>query len=319
MRCVAVLALVCSAALAACTTNTTGGDEQASGSESTATTTTKVDLADVEVSDNVGQVAEAQWEGEIPSDGAGFRRVVEGEGPGAVEGQVLRVHYTVFNAETKKRTGNTYDAEPSYVVLMPDVTVDTFVEGLMGAKKNSRTVFARASVEPAKDGAGAGETSSASPRVVVVDVLDVMPHQATGQDVEVPKTLPKVTLAENGAPTLRMPDADAPKELLVQPLKKGDGKPVKQGEHVTAMYLGAKWKGGEVFDTTWQDFSPRDLPVGVGKIIKGLDTALTGQTVGSQVLVVVPPSLGYGAEGREELGVTGTDTLVFVVDILGAY
>ena len=34
---------------------------------------------------------------------------------------------------------------------------------------------------------------------------------------------------------------------------------------------------------------------------------------------MIPPDKGYGAEGNAQAGITGTDTLVFVVDILDAY
>ena len=53
-------------------------------------------------------------------------------------------------------------------------------------------------------------------------------------------------------------------------------------------------------------------------MIAGWDEGLVGKTVGSQVLLVVPPDKGYGTSGNESAGITGTDTLVFVVDILDA-
>ena len=54
-------------------------------------------------------------------------------------------------------------------------------------------------------------------------------------------------------------------------------------------------------------------------MIAGWDEGLVGQTVGSQVLLVVPPDKGYGAAGQPNAGISGTDTLVFVVDILDAF
>ena len=53
-------------------------------------------------------------------------------------------------------------------------------------------------------------------------------------------------------------------------------------------------------------------------MIPAWDEGLVGQTVGSQVLLVVPPDKGYGADGNPDIGVKGTDTMVFVVDILDA-
>jgi len=58
--------------------------------------------------------------------------------------------------------------------------------------------------------------------------------------------------------------------------------------------------------------------IGKGQVITGWDKALVGQKVGSRVLVVVPPSEGYGKDGNQQAGIKGTDTLVFVVDILAA-
>ena len=42
-----------------------------------------------------------------------------------------------------------------------------------------------------------------------------------------------------------------------------------------------------------------------------------GHTVGSRVLLTVPAALGYGDQGKAP-DINGTDTLVFVVDIIAA-
>ena len=54
-------------------------------------------------------------------------------------------------------------------------------------------------------------------------------------------------------------------------------------------------------------------------MITGWDTGLAGQTVGSRVMLVIPPKDGYGSNGASQAGITGTDTLVFVVDIIDAF
>ena len=58
--------------------------------------------------------------------------------------------------------------------------------------------------------------------------------------------------------------------------------------------------------------------IGEGQVIPGWDTGLVGQTVGSRVMLVIPPADGYGSAGDSQAGIKGTDTLVFVVDILAA-
>ncbi len=59
-----------------------------------------------------------------------------------------------------------------------------------------------------------------------------------------------------------------------------------------------------------------DFPVGVGQVIPGFDEGLVGQTIGSRILLVIPPEKGYGAEGNQQAGIAGTDTLIFVIDLL---
>ena len=38
----------------------------------------------------------------------------------------------------------------------------------------------------------------------------------------------------------------------------------------------------------------------------------------ARVMIVIPPKDGYGKAGSPNAGIKGTDTLYFVVDILGA-
>ena len=54
-------------------------------------------------------------------------------------------------------------------------------------------------------------------------------------------------------------------------------------------------------------------------MLPGLESALIGKKIGSRVLAVIPPSQGYGTSGNSQLGITGSTTLVFVIDVLKSY
>ena len=110
-----------------------------------------------------------------------------------------------------------------------------------------------------------------------------------------------------------MPKATPPKTLVGQPLITGKGEKVAKGQTLRVAYTGALWGSGKVFDSNATGFP---TPIGVGAVVPGWDKSLVGQTVGSRMLLVVPPADGYGAQGQGEI--KGTDTMVFVVDILGA-
>jgi peptidylprolyl isomerase len=125
-----------------------------------------------------------------------------------------------------------------------------------------------------------------------------------------------VKLASTGKPTIKVPKKTAPTQLVVQPLIKGTGSVVKAGQTISVQYTGVIWDTNKKFDSSWDRGQATDFPIGSGQVISGWDEGLVGQTVGSQVLLVVPPDKGYGAQGQAQAGIKGTDTLVFVVDML---
>ena len=156
----------------------------------------------------------------------------------------------------------------------------------------------------------------------VADILRVVPPlpRASGDAVAPVAGLPTVALSSTGAPTITVPKGATPTgQLVAQPLIKGKGAPVASGQTLTVNYMGAIYASGKVFDSTWTSGrEPFSFMLGVQQVITGWDTGLLGQTVGSQVLLVVPPAQGYGAAGNPQAGISATDTLVFVVDILNA-
>ena len=115
---------------------------------------------------------------------------------------------------------------------------------------------------------------------------------------------------------MTIPDADPPAELKVATVITGTGPVVGAGDSVTVQYQGVNWTSGEVFDESWGKGAANFTTDGV---IAGFGDAMVGQTVGSRVVVIIPPDQGYGPTrrkpGRRHLG---DDTLVFVIDILAA-
>lgn len=149
--------------------------------------------------------------------------------------------------------------------------------------------------------------------VFVLDVKSIVPMTATGTDEAPVAGLPTVELADDGAPTITVPDTEAPTELQIETLKTGDGAVVASGDTVALEYTGVLWKNGEEFDSSWANPGLVQFPT--TGVVEGFGAAMVGQTVGSQVLAVIPPDLGYGEAGSGDL-ITATDTLVFVLDIV---
>jgi peptidylprolyl isomerase len=130
--------------------------------------------------------------------------------------------------------------------------------------------------------------------------------------------LPQVVGAYGTTPTMTFPSSSAPGTLQVKVIKKSDGPVVKKGDLLLANYVGQIWRG-KIFDSSFARHQPASFQIGVGKVIPGWDKALVGAHVGSRMLLVIPPKDGYGAGGQPNAGITGKDTIAFVVDILGSY
>ncbi|HOW01852.1 MAG TPA: FKBP-type peptidyl-prolyl cis-trans isomerase, partial [Rhodoglobus sp.] len=156
--------------------------------------------------------------------------------------------------------------------------------------------------------------------VFVVDVVSISAPKipalpkADGADQPATPGFPTVVLDDTGRPTVTIPDEAPPTELKLAVLKKGTGAVVADGDDVTVHYVGVNWNTKVIFDESWARGEPATF--NTGQVIAGFTAALVGQTVGSQVIVIIPPDQGYGSAGSPP-DIGGTDTLVFVIDILG--
>jgi peptidylprolyl isomerase len=123
---------------------------------------------------------------------------------------------------------------------------------------------------------------------------------------------PKVTVAKDASPS---------DELESTVLSEGDGREVQVGDLLVADYLGEVYDSGKVFDNSYDRNAPAafTLKKGEGGVISGWVDALEGVPVGSRVLLVAPPKAGYGKQGNPQAGIKGSDSLIFVVDLIAAY
>jgi peptidylprolyl isomerase len=134
----------------------------------------------------------------------------------------------------------------------------------------------------------------------------------------------KVTGAFNTRPTVTFPASQPPKQLVEQTLVAGTGTPVAAGDTVVTNYVGEIWptKPGsapKVFDSSFARGAPTGFVIGTGAVIPGFDKTLVGKRIGTRMLLSIPPADGYGSSGNSQAGISGTDTLVFVVDLLADY
>jgi peptidylprolyl isomerase len=203
-------------------------------------------------------------------------------------------------------------------------TISGLDKSLVGSRVGSRLLI----TVPPKDGFGSKGNSQLGVTgkdtlVLVADVLGSYQKSSGAHGISVATSgtgLPAVGTSSAGtAPPVHIPQTGPPATLQSETLIQGAGPVVQKGKLLVAQYEGVIWRTGKVFDSSWKRSAPSGFQIGSGQVIKGWDTGLVGKRVGSRVLLVVPPADGYGTQGATQAGINGTDTLVFVVDILGTY
>jgi peptidylprolyl isomerase len=154
--------------------------------------------------------------------------------------------------------------------------------------------------------------------VLLVPLLAVGLLSACGSSGNKASALPTVAGSYGSKPTFTFPGKTPPKALKSKVLREGTGPVVTKGDLLVADYLGQVWQGA-VFDNSYDRKAPAGFAIGTGKVIPGWDEVLVGLKAGSRVVMSIPPAKGYGTTGNAQAGIKGTDTLVFVVDIVSSY
>jgi FKBP-type peptidyl-prolyl cis-trans isomerase len=252
------------------------------------------------------------------------RHLISGHGALVAKGDLAVTDLTAYawNGTTTKKISALSTGQPE------PLTVGSTISGLDKSLEGSRVGSRLLITIPPKDGFGSSGQSSLGVTgkdtlLFVADVLGSYPKTASAHGTPQAVTgtgLPTVGTSSPGtAPPIHIPQTAPPATLQVHTLIQGTGPVVKKGKLLIAQYEGVIWRTGKVFDSTWKNGVPAGFQIGTGQVIKAWDDGLVGKRVGSQVLLVVPPADGYGKSGSSSAGIKGTDTLIFVVDILGTY
>lgn len=271
----------------------------------------------VTVSANYGEAPTVSFPSPLTAESIQSRVIVEGSGPVYTGRNLVQFEFSGYNGGTGSLLGQTEfsDVAPPTEFFRPDA-VPNFCAALAGAKEGSRVV---AIIPPtqAHDGQGipalgVGPTDSF---IFVFDLKKVYLEKATGSSVAPESGIPAVVTTPDGIPGVTIPNTEPPTELRITQLVRGSGEVVELGQLVTMHYSGFLWDNSEKFDSSWDAGRPAQFELQEGGLIAGFLAAVVGQTVGSQVIAIIPADQGYGDAGSGLIPPGAT--LVFVIDILG--
>ncbi|WP_344784176.1 hypothetical protein [Microbacterium kribbense] len=235
--------------------------------------------------------------------------VGDGKIPITSDSQMVVLDVTLVSAGTGKKLVSTqYSGDLSQVVSLSRWAQQfpAFTDALHCATAGSRVAVAMApgAIDPASaQGLGMSKDDSL---IAVVEVRKVYLGAADGTPAYTSGWgLPAVVRAPGGRPGIIVRDGAAPQHLSVHVLERGAFQKVTGDQPVLVNYTIVNWTDKTVASTTW-DGEPKFITLSSES--KGMQAAIKGQTVGSQVMAIIPKTDGTS-------GVK--DTQVAVIDILG--
>ncbi|MFJ9817220.1 FKBP-type peptidyl-prolyl cis-trans isomerase [Streptomyces sp. NPDC101151] len=260
-----------------------------------------------------------------PSKDLAVKTVIAGSGRTVAENDFVQANYLGQIWSTAKVFDNSYDRHsPLIMQLAQGSIIDGWRYALAGKKVGSRVQIA---VPPTwgygKSGNPQAGIKGTDNLVFVIDLIDAFNSKSSSKGKPVGQgdaALPQVgTNTDGSEPKITVPKSDPPKKLVSNYILEGDGAELKADQAILCQFKGVVWDGGKTFQQTYgsgrlSQFSLEQMQ----QAVKGLSQGLTGKKVGSRVLVVVPPDLGYGDTPPSGGAIKKGSTLVFSVDILAA-
>lgn len=246
----------------------------------------------ISVSGGFGRAPVVSFEAPLPMAEADDEELITGEGRTLEPDGPVLLALSAFDGQTGQLLPDRGAGEARTLLLTPEEVGEDVYPLLVGTTEGTRLLL----TQPVS--ADDGE------RMLVL-VADVLHTSAQGEELEQSDALPTVS-QEDGRVAITLPDAEPPTSLEVRTVIRGDGPQVAPGQRLVVQYEAVTWPGGDIYDSTWADGQvPRTVEV--SQTFTGLRDGLVDQSVGSRTMIVVPPVLG-----------TGSQTLVFAVDILAA-
>ncbi|MET9762994.1 FKBP-type peptidyl-prolyl cis-trans isomerase [Streptomyces sp. NPDC006372] len=255
-----------------------------------------------------------------PSKQLAVKTLIAGSGKTVAENDFVVANYLGQVWSTGKVFDNSYDRKTRLAIqLSQGRIIDGWRYALAGKKAGSRVEMA----VPPTWGYGSQGNPQAGIKgtdtlVFVVDVQDTFNSKSSADGAKAAQDdadLPKVgTNTDGKAPSIEVPKADAPTKLVAEYVLEGDGEKVAADDSVLVQYKGVLWDGGKEFDSSYAN--KQLVSFSLQQVVKGWAQGLTGKKVGSRVLIVIPPKLGYGDNPPQGSGIKKDSTLVFSVDIL---
>jgi FKBP-type peptidyl-prolyl cis-trans isomerase len=246
---------------------------------------------------------------------------LKGKGPKPGPKDYLKVNYSVSTIEGKLFYSSFKDPEPHVMQMEGQFETAGLKEGLSLLNKGSKAHL----ILPSKLAFGEGNNSVEpyTPLLYEVQLVDVL-SKAQYDKEAAQKAKDAAALAEKAKtqePVIlqkylsdnKITVKPTPTGLYYIELKKGTGAKAAKGKTVKVQYEG-KLMNGTIFDSSKKSGKPFEFVLGKNQVIPGWDEGISKMNVGGKARLIIPSSLGYGAQANQVI--PAYSSLVFEVELL---
>ncbi len=241
-------------------------------------------------------------EGDPPEE-LSLEDIVGGSGDPVAAGDFLIMQYVGVSYSTGLQFDSSWDrGKPFAFELGAGKVISGWDEGIAGMSPGGRRLLI---IPPGQaygeNGSGSG---SIGPNETLVFIVDLV--------ASVPAGLEKPDVLSPLAPAT---------SLGILDITEGTGREVIEGDVLYVHYVGRSQSTDTQFDASWDRGrkEPISLINGREQVIEGWEEGLIGMKVGGRRELVIPPDLAYGEDGAGKGLIAPNETLIFVIDLLGAY
>jgi len=237
-------------------------------------------------------------------------------GDGALVRAGDQVDYTF--ARFLGKDGQDLSGETAAGRIAAGVDDDAVSEALVCAHVGDRIALTSTIAQAYGEGSG-GSLSDDDTIVVIIDIEAAFLGKADGINQLPQDGMPTVATEVDGTPGITVPAEAPPAASRSSVIKGGDGATVKDDSTAVVHYSFWTWPAAEgdepaLVESSWTEHTAQNLQL--AQVPSDLRDAISGQKVGSQVLLVLAP--GEGSFPADAAPPAGADaTYIFVIDLLG--
>jgi peptidylprolyl isomerase len=250
------------------------------------------------------EVPEVQVPEVIPTE-LKITDLVTGSGPEAADGTLVVLDYVGVRTATGEMFDNSYQrGQPLDVVLGRQMVIQGWETGLIGVQAGTRRQLdIPASLAYGDNPPGGSIIQPGDALTFLVDVRAVV--SALNVD-DAPLDLAERAVLGGD-------------DITIDDVVVGEGSPLEEGQTALVNVLLLRGNDGEVIYNNWEFGYPDPIVVDRTQTLEALITGLIGMRVGGTRVVSVPPALGFGEEGNEQISLPPGADLIMILVLVGSF